>query len=64
MYAYVRFSDDRSYYISNVKDIKNFNPTNTDDFNKQKIYQVSWEDGLLYDAQMIFLCSKWNFSDI
>lgn len=61
MFAYVRFEQDKSFYICKVDEIKNFKCSNKDDFDNKRIYKVMWEDGHFYNAQIVFLCGMKSF---
>ncbi|XP_051158082.1 interaptin-like [Leptopilina boulardi] len=61
-HAYIRFFDDKTFSIVPVEDIKKFNPSNVEDFKKDKLYKVKWDDKEYYNANICFLGS--SVSDI
>ena len=62
-HACVRFCIDKCYYTTELANCRNLEtPQHEKDFDESKCYDVQWDDGLFYKAQICLLGSK--YSDI
>lgn len=63
-WTYVKFDDSTSTpHTARVEDIKDFDPSHPDDFDKEELYKVFWQDGVgsfdgYYDAHIVCMAGK------
>lgn len=70
MFALIRFLNefDETPYVVSAKSIKDFNPTDENDYDKNGVYSTYWEDkekcenSGIYSAQILLLACEYHFT--